>query len=158
MTLACRGVSLEHFTFTISYWKTSDSRKFVCITFKMRSIYNFWHNYFSKQERHRDHLLASFLAPLSLPAMLSLCIQLCFSNTKALGNWNAIHTPALMHPAHCHQLLLTLTYFPFLWRLIMEYFLWSFSPFPWFKKGSCQFLVKECAQYWLITLRTKYAL
>ena len=36
-----------------------------------------------------------------------------------------------------------------LWRLIMKYFLWSFSPFCWFKKGSCQFLAKECAQYWL---------
>ena len=37
------------------------------------------------------------------------------------------------------------------WRLIMKYFLWSFSPFRWFKKGSCQFLAKECAQYWLTT-------
>ena len=38
----------------------------------------------------------------------------------------------------------------FSWRLIMKYFLRSFSPFHWFKKGSCQFLVKECcAQYWL---------
>ena len=36
-----------------------------------------------------------------------------------------------------------------LWRLIMKYFLRSFSPFGWFKKGSCQFLAKECAQYWL---------
>ena len=35
------------------------------------------------------------------------------------------------------------------WRLIMKYFLRSFSPFGWFKKGSCQFLAKECAQYWL---------
>ena len=35
-----------------------------------------------------------------------------------------------------------------LWRLIMKYFPWSFSPFCWFKKGSCQFLAK-CAQYWL---------
>ena len=34
------------------------------------------------------------------------------------------------------------------WRLIMKYFLRSFSPFRWFKKGSCQFLAKECAQYW----------
>ena len=34
------------------------------------------------------------------------------------------------------------------WRLIMKYFLWSFSPFHWFKKGSCQLLAKECAQYW----------
>ena len=25
------------------------------------------------------------------------------------------------------------------WRLIMKYFLHSFSPFRWFKKGSCQF-------------------
>ena len=33
------------------------------------------------------------------------------------------------------------------WRLIMKYFLRSFSPFRWFKKGSCQFLAKECAQY-----------
>ena len=24
------------------------------------------------------------------------------------------------------------------WRLIMKYFLRSFSPFRWFKKGSCQ--------------------
>ena len=31
------------------------------------------------------------------------------------------------------------------WRLIMKYFLRSFSPFRWFKKGSCQFLAKECA-------------
>ena len=36
-----------------------------------------------------------------------------------------------------------------LWRLIMKYFLRSFSPFCWFKKGSCQCLAKECAQYWL---------
>ena len=43
------------------------------------------------------------------------------------------------------------------WRLIMKYFLRSFSPFRWFKKGSCQFLVKECAQYWLTALRTKPA-
>ena len=34
-------------------------------------------------------------------------------------------------------------------RLIVKYFLRSFSPFCWFKKGSCQFLAKECAQYWL---------
>ena len=30
------------------------------------------------------------------------------------------------------------------WRLIMKYFLRSFSPFRWFKKGSCQLLAKEC--------------
>ena len=30
----------------------------------------------------------------------------------------------------------------------MKYFLRSFSPFRCFKKGSCQFLAKECAQYW----------
>ena len=35
------------------------------------------------------------------------------------------------------------------WILIMKYFVRSFSPFRWFKTGSCQFLVKECAQYWL---------
>ena len=35
------------------------------------------------------------------------------------------------------------------WRLIMKYFLRSFTPFRWFKKGSCQFLAKECAQYWI---------
>ena len=35
------------------------------------------------------------------------------------------------------------------WRLIMKYFLRWFSPLCWFKKGSCQFLAKECAQYWL---------
>ena len=35
------------------------------------------------------------------------------------------------------------------WRLIMKYFPRSFSPFRWFKKDSCQFLAKECAQYWL---------
>ena len=34
------------------------------------------------------------------------------------------------------------------WRLIMNYFLQSFSPYRWFKKGSCQFLAKECAQNW----------
>ena len=28
------------------------------------------------------------------------------------------------------------------WRLIKKYFLQSFSPFCWFKKGSCEFLVK----------------
>ena len=32
-----------------------------------------------------------------------------------------------------------------LYRLIMKYFLLSFSPFHWFKKGNCQFLEKECA-------------
>ena len=43
------------------------------------------------------------------------------------------------------------------WRLIVKYFLGSFSPFRWFKKGSCQFLAKECAQYWLTAWRTKPA-
>ena len=43
------------------------------------------------------------------------------------------------------------------WRFIMKYFLRSFSPFRWFKKGSCQFLAKECAQYWLTAWRTKPA-
>ena len=37
------------------------------------------------------------------------------------------------------------------WKLIVKYFLRSFSPFRWFKKGSCQFLAKECVQYWLTT-------
>ena len=37
----------------------------------------------------------------------------------------------------------------FFHRLIKKYFLWSFAPFGWFKKGSCQFLAKESAQYWL---------
>ena len=43
------------------------------------------------------------------------------------------------------------------WRLNIKYFLRSFSPFRWFKKGSCQFLAKECAQYWLTAKRTKPA-
>ena len=30
--------------------------------------------------------------------------------------------------------------------LIMNYFLQSFSPFHWFKKGSCQFLANKCVQ------------
>ena len=41
------------------------------------------------------------------------------------------------------------------WRLNIKYFLWSFPPFCWFKMGSCQFLAKECAQYWLTAKRTK---
>ena len=44
-----------------------------------------------------------------------------------------------------------------LWRLIMKSFLRSFSPFRWFKKGSCQFLAKVGAQYWLTVYRTKPA-
>ena len=43
------------------------------------------------------------------------------------------------------------------WRLIMKCFLRSFFPIRWFKKGSYQFLAKECAQYWLTTKRTKPA-
>ena len=35
------------------------------------------------------------------------------------------------------------------WRLIVKYFLWSFSPFQWLKKGSCQCLANECTQYWV---------
>ena len=38
------------------------------------------------------------------------------------------------------------TFFPGV--LIMKYILWSFSPFCWFEKGSCQF-AKKCSQYWL---------
>ena len=40
------------------------------------------------------------------------------------------------------------------WRLIMKYFLRSFSSFRWFKKGSCQFLSKEFAHYCLTAYRT----
>ena len=43
------------------------------------------------------------------------------------------------------------------WRLNVKYFLRSFSPFRWFKKGSCQFLPKECAQYWFTAKRAKLA-
>ena len=42
-------------------------------------------------------------------------------------------------------------------ELTMKYFLWSFSPFHCSKKGSCQFLAKECAQYWFTAYRTKPA-
>ena len=38
--------------------------------------------------------------------------------------------------------------------LIMKYSLQSFSSFCGFKKGSCQFLAKEFAQYWLTAYRT----
>ena len=38
--------------------------------------------------------------------------------------------------------------------LIPEIIWRPFSPFHWFKKGSCQFLEKECAQYWLTAYRT----
>ena len=31
----------------------------------------------------------------------------------------------------------------FRWDLVMKKFLWSFSPFRWFKKASCQLLAKE---------------
>ena len=41
------------------------------------------------------------------------------------------------------------------WRQIMKHFLRSFSPVRWFKKDSRQFLVKECAQYWLTAWWTK---
>ena len=46
----------------------------------------------------------------------------------------------------------------FFW-LIVKYFLRSFSPFCWLKKGICQFLPKECAQVLLTGLnvpRKKY--
>ena len=43
------------------------------------------------------------------------------------------------------------------WILIMKYFLGSVAPFRWFKKGNCQFLAKDCAQYWLTVKRTKPA-
>ena len=33
--------------------------------------------------------------------------------------------------------------------LTMKYFLRSFIPFRWFKKGICQFLAKKCVHYWL---------
>ena len=39
-------------------------------------------------------------------------------------------------------------------QMVMKYFLRSFSPFRWFKKGSCQFLAKECAKYWVTAWRT----
>ena len=35
------------------------------------------------------------------------------------------------------------------WRLIVKYFLLSFSPFDWFKKGTCQFMAKVSDKYWL---------
>ena len=41
--------------------------------------------------------------------------------------------------------------------LIKNYFLWLLFPFRGFKKGSCQFLAKECAQYWLTAQKTKPA-
>ena len=41
--------------------------------------------------------------------------------------------------------------------LTRKYFLRPFFPFRLFKKGSCQFLAKECAHYWLTSKRTKPA-
>ena len=39
------------------------------------------------------------------------------------------------------------------WRLIMKYFLRSFSPFRWFKKGSCQFLTQTNKQIICLCLK-----
>ena len=55
-----------------------------------------------------------------------------------------------------HLLILSLLYLGnwatfFCGDLIRKYFLRSFSPFHWFKKGRCQFLAKECAHYLLTT-------
>ena len=38
---------------------------------------------------------------------------------------------------------------PAVGKILKKYSLRSFSPFRWFKKGSCQSLAKEYAQYWL---------
>ena len=42
------------------------------------------------------------------------------------------------------------------WRLIVKYFLWSFSPFSWSKKGTCKFLANECALCCLTALICSY--
>ena len=42
-----------------------------------------------------------------------------------------------------------------LWRLIMKYFLWSFSPFRWFKKAVVSFWWKNVHRCWLMAQRTK---
>ena len=39
----------------------------------------------------------------------------------------------------------------------MKYFLWSFCPFSCFKKGSCLFLVNECAKEPVNHFETKSA-
>ena len=113
---------------------------------------------FGKHVRRYIFYLAAILHPLQFQ-----CTTLCnwfVWKTKSNQKWYCIYpqiTPALVAqldarltgdqevtgwtPAEVGNILS--------WRLIVKYFLRSFSPFRWFKKGSCQFLAKECARYWL---------
>ena len=82
--------------------------------------------------------LATLLSPLqSVP--MTLLEQASVAQLDAPSDWRP--GGRRFDPAEVGNILS--------WRLIMKYFLRSFSPFRWFKKGSCQFLAKECAQYWL---------
>ena len=161
---------------TVSRW--FGPFQFTCNKPYIFSIVSFCRDCYSKQERHSDH----FPCVIVVVVNNDKCAFGAVSQTqRLLGSWNIIQTFTMMYPAHCPWPLLTLTASVtqldgrptgdqevagstpaevgniLSWRFIMKYFLQSFSPFCWFKKGRCQFLAKECAQYWLTAWRTKPA-
>ena len=93
-----------------------------------------WYNLSFCKEKRKNIFLGVF-------SLLELCKWLAsMAQLDAPSDWKPGGS-AGSTPAEVGNILL--------WRLIVKYFLRSFSPFRWFKKGSCPFLAKECAQYWL---------
>ena len=79
---------------------------------------------------------------VATPSYLELWIQYCSDCRPQWLSQMRIRLEIRMWQVWSLQCLATF----FCGRLIMNYFLQSFSPFGWFKKGSYQFLMKESSQ------------
>ena len=66
----------------------------------------------------------------------------CHGASAGLVAWSDAHPPGMWMVAGS---ILTSGKTFFSWDLVMKMFLRPFSPFRWFKKGSCQLLAKEWA-------------
>ena len=140
---------------------------FLCLKPFLKSVYSkkkefapLWSKFFPFRVDHFSEggnvsLKVTFLESLAIPLKGSLLYAyrifdysgICWKNIKVLirlcesTGWSASLVGSVgghgFDPAKVCNILS--------WRLIMRYFLRSFSPFHWFKKGSCQFLAKEWA-------------
>ena len=63
------------------------------------STVSFCHDCFSKQERHRDHF-SIVIDVVAVNNIKSVHLGL-FLKHQDLGEWDFIHTSAMMHPGHC---------------------------------------------------------
>ena len=123
----------------------------MCRLFKAPTILYEKNNKIQNKQTNKTKKKSAFVLiitpiPIGDPSLLSLSrvYQLILVLPASVGQFDARPTGTRKLRVRSHRVGYILS-----WRLIIKKILRLFSPFRRFKKGNCQFLARECAQYWL---------